>query len=108
MDDTAEAAMLSTGLNYVEASRRLSQDIPFDAETRRRLVRVCQQCVELSWNSVELLFRTGGTSSTGRLGSLGRYFRNIAVIRTHLAVQANQFAADLGRVHFGLPPVGPG
>jgi len=107
--DTAEAALLTIGAKYVDIAGREAQNgTPFDAETRRRLVRVCQQCIELSWNAVELIFRTGGTSSTGRLGPLARYFRNMAVIRTHFAVQTDQFAANLGRVHFGLPPTGPG
>jgi 3-hydroxy-9,10-secoandrosta-1,3,5(10)-triene-9,17-dione monooxygenase len=54
------------------------------------------------------MFRTAGTSSTGRNAPLSRYFRNMATIRTHIAAQADGFAADLARVHFGLPPTGPG
>lgn len=107
--DTAENALLSVGQKYIEAAR-VSADTgrPVEPETRRRIFRVCQTSMELSWNALELIFRTSGTSATAKNSPLARCFRNMAVIRTHIVAQLDLWAADLGRVHFGLPPLGPG
>jgi 3-hydroxy-9,10-secoandrosta-1,3,5(10)-triene-9,17-dione monooxygenase len=52
------------------------------------------------------MVRTAGTSSLRRDGMLGRYWRNIAAIRTHLAHQSDSTAINFGRFHFGLPVIG--
>ncbi len=41
-----------------------------------------------------------------RTAMLGRYWRNIATIRTHLAHQSDSTAINYGRFHFGLPVIG--
>ncbi len=63
-------------------------------------------CVRLAWEAVDLMFRTAGTSSAAGEGMpLGRCFRNLAVIRTHIATQFEHTAENVGRMHFGLPPL---
>jgi 3-hydroxy-9,10-secoandrosta-1,3,5(10)-triene-9,17-dione monooxygenase len=79
----------------------------FDEESERRLLLIEQQCIHLAWEAVDIMFRTAGTSSARRDSMLGRYFRNIAVMRGHLAHQSDSSAIDFGRRHFGLPAVGP-
>jgi 3-hydroxy-9,10-secoandrosta-1,3,5(10)-triene-9,17-dione monooxygenase len=54
---------------------------------------------------VDLMFRTSGTSAAAKTAPLGRYFRNLAVIRTHITMQRDHTAANTGRLHFGLVPL---
>jgi 3-hydroxy-9,10-secoandrosta-1,3,5(10)-triene-9,17-dione monooxygenase len=66
---------------------------------------VIQQCVELVWEAVDLMFRTAGSSAAKKDSTLARYFRNLAVIRTHITVQEHHTSTNVGRLHFGLPPL---
>jgi 3-hydroxy-9,10-secoandrosta-1,3,5(10)-triene-9,17-dione monooxygenase len=104
--DTAEAALLRLGDAYIELSTRALEDqIPFSPEEERRFMRIAQQCVQLAWEAVDLIFRTAGTSSTRKASPLARYFRNLAVIRTHIVAQLDHTSTNVGRLHFGLPPL---
>jgi 3-hydroxy-9,10-secoandrosta-1,3,5(10)-triene-9,17-dione monooxygenase len=102
--DTAEAALLKMAADYVEYARRDAEDgILFTDEDDRRFLQIEQQCVRLCWEAVDLMLRTSGTSAVAKTAPLGRYFRNLAVIRTHITMQRDHTAANMGRLHFGLP-----
>jgi 3-hydroxy-9,10-secoandrosta-1,3,5(10)-triene-9,17-dione monooxygenase len=104
--DTAEAALLKMAADYMEFTRRDAEDgIPFSDEDDRRFLQIEQQCVRLCFESVDLMLRTSGTSSAAKTAPLGRYFRNLAVIRTHITMQREHTATNTGRLHFGLPPL---
>jgi 3-hydroxy-9,10-secoandrosta-1,3,5(10)-triene-9,17-dione monooxygenase len=104
--DTAEAALVGLAGKYTELCRREQRDgILFTEEDARRLQRSQQQSVELCWQAVDLMFRTAGTSSATTTSMMGRYFRNLAVIRTHITIQSDQTSTNVGRMHFGLPPL---
>jgi 3-hydroxy-9,10-secoandrosta-1,3,5(10)-triene-9,17-dione monooxygenase len=104
--DTAEAALLKMAENYAECARRDAEDrIPFSDEEDRRFMQIEQQIVRLCWEALDLMFRTSGTSAAAKAAPLGRYFRNLAVIRTHVTMQRDHTAANTGRLHFGLPPL---
>ena len=102
--DTAEAALLQMASDYVECARREAEEgIPFSEEQDRRFLQIEQQCVRLCWEAVDLMFRTSGTSGAAKTAPLGRYFRNLAVIRTHITTQRDHTAVNSARLHFGLP-----
>jgi 3-hydroxy-9,10-secoandrosta-1,3,5(10)-triene-9,17-dione monooxygenase len=103
--DTAERALLQLGLDYLEMGRRTLAGSPPSAEEERRYMRVVQQCLEMSWQAVELMFRTAGSSVAKRDSMLARSFRNMAVIRTHITMQEHLTSTNLGRLHFGIPPL---
>jgi len=104
--DTAEAALLQLGSDYAEICRRIVEDgVRQSREDERRFLRVAQQCVQIAWDAVELMFRTGGTSSTRKDAPLGRYFKNLAVILTHITTQYDHTSINIGRLHFGVPPM---
>jgi 3-hydroxy-9,10-secoandrosta-1,3,5(10)-triene-9,17-dione monooxygenase len=104
--DTAEAALLKLASDYTECARRDAEEgIPFTDEEDRRFLQIEQQCIRLCWDAVDLMFRTSGTSAAAKTAPLGRYFRNLAVIRTHITMQSNHSAANTARLHFGLPPL---
>jgi len=105
--DTAEAALFQMASDYIECTRREAEEgVPFSEEQDRRFLQIEQQCVRLSWEAVDLMFRTSGTSAAANTAPLGRYFRNLAVIRTHVTTQSNHTAVNSARLHFGLPALG--
>jgi 3-hydroxy-9,10-secoandrosta-1,3,5(10)-triene-9,17-dione monooxygenase len=95
--DTAEAALLECADRYMEMGGRESS-----GEEQRRVHRVLEQCLQLTWDAVELMFRTAGSGAARRSSALARYFKNLAVIRTHLTVQMDHTSINVGRVHFGM------
>jgi 3-hydroxy-9,10-secoandrosta-1,3,5(10)-triene-9,17-dione monooxygenase len=103
--DTAEAALLHLGASYPELGRRRMEGVPPSLEEERRFQRVTQHCVDLAWQAVDLMLRTSGTSVTRKTSQLARYFRNLAVIRTHITLQAEHTSTNIGRLHFGLLPL---
>jgi 3-hydroxy-9,10-secoandrosta-1,3,5(10)-triene-9,17-dione monooxygenase len=100
--DTAHAAMIRVGEQYMELSRARA----FDAAWERRLQMIEQHCIHLAHEAVDIMFRTAGTSSAKKDSMLGRYWRNIGVIRGHLAHQSDTAAINFARAHFGLPTMG--
>lgn len=103
--DTAEAALAQTGRDYEEWCRRQSEDrVAFDDELNRRLLLREQSCVQLCWDAVDLLFRSAGTSGTRSGDRLLRCFRDLAEVRTHITLQHERSAENLGRVRFGMAP----
>lgn len=106
--DTADSALASLADQYVESCRKeLGDGIPFLPESRRRIHCAEEQWIDLAWEAIELMFRVAGSSSGRRTAMLGRYFRNLAVIRTHVAIQADHTGRNAGRLHFGLPQISP-
>jgi len=106
--DTGENSLLAMAAQYSEACRReQSEGVEFSEEAARRMQRAQQECIELAWRAVDLMFRSGGTSSAAKSAMLGRYFRNLAVLRTHLLLQPDQTSVNAARLHFGLPPLTP-
>lgn len=97
---TAEAALLNTGAEYMRRVHEWkAQGTPLDQEFDVRLKLVEQQCVQLAWEAVDLIYRTAGTSASAKQGTyLGRIFRNLAVLRTHPVLQletASTVAANI-------------
>jgi 3-hydroxy-9,10-secoandrosta-1,3,5(10)-triene-9,17-dione monooxygenase len=81
--------------------------IDVSPEDERRFIRAGQQCVNLAWEAVDTMFHTSRTASAGKMSVLGRYFRNMAVIRTHAFAQSHHTSTNAGRLRFGLTPFGP-
>jgi 3-hydroxy-9,10-secoandrosta-1,3,5(10)-triene-9,17-dione monooxygenase len=75
---------------------------PFDDEKDLRLLLIEQQAIRLAWDGMELIYRTVGTSDAARDGAtIGRIFRNMAVINTHPALQLDRTAINAAHA-FGL------
>jgi 3-hydroxy-9,10-secoandrosta-1,3,5(10)-triene-9,17-dione monooxygenase len=106
--DTAEAALLSFADRYSEACR-LAKDgnREFTLEASRRLFRAGSECIELAWQATDLMFRTGGSASAAKSSRLGRYFRNLAVLRTHIGAQRDHTSINVARLHFGMAANSP-
>jgi 3-hydroxy-9,10-secoandrosta-1,3,5(10)-triene-9,17-dione monooxygenase len=89
---TAEAALIRSGEEYMQFAREWKQEsIPFDELRRLRLNQVAQRCVQLAWEAIDLLYRAAGTSASAKAGAtMGRFMRNVAVLRTHPVLQLEQ------------------
>lgn len=105
----AEATVLKVAEDYMEYARQeVEEGIPFSDERDQELQVLEQHATKLCGDAVDLLFRTGGTSSA-QAGSLRqRYFRDMSVINTHAAAQYERGAESLGRLHLtGERPAAP-
>lgn len=91
--DTAETALMG----LAERGAGLQ-----DGEDLRRIHRAGAQCIELAWQATDLMFRCAGTSAASRESPLGRSFRALAVLRTHIAAQPDHKSVNVARLHFGL------
>jgi 3-hydroxy-9,10-secoandrosta-1,3,5(10)-triene-9,17-dione monooxygenase len=106
--DTAEAAILALADRYSELCGAAQENSgPSPSGDVRRIHRAGLQCLDLAWQAVDLMLRTGGSSSASRHAALGRYFRGLAVIRTHMGLQYDHVSMNVARLHFGLPPLSP-
>jgi 3-hydroxy-9,10-secoandrosta-1,3,5(10)-triene-9,17-dione monooxygenase len=102
--DVAEAA-LQEGMNrYLEqASRAFDADEPVDenGEETRRLLVLQQQSVRMACEAVDLLFRTGGTSSARVGHPLGNAMVALQIMRTHMGLQWDRTFPNLGALRLG-------
>lgn len=105
--DTARAALLQTAADYMELARTTcATGEPCAEDTARRLTLVVLQSIHLAHEAVDIIFRTAGSSASKKGSPLGRCWRNIGVLRGHLAHQSDSAAINYGRTHFGQQPVG--
>ncbi|MGO9607431.1 MAG: acyl-CoA dehydrogenase family protein [Candidatus Binataceae bacterium] len=106
--ETAEAALLKFSDDYTRlCAARMRDESAFGDEQERALILRLQQCVNLCWDAVDLLFATSGTSNARVDSMLGRYFRDLAVMRTHIVLQHARTAANFGQLRLGQPPLTP-
>lgn len=105
--DTAEAALLRAMELYTEACEAGQAGGDFSEETDRRIFAVAQQAARLSWQALETIFATAGTSVGASDSMLARYYRDAAVQKTHFVQQASRTAVNAARLHFGLPAQTP-
>jgi 3-hydroxy-9,10-secoandrosta-1,3,5(10)-triene-9,17-dione monooxygenase len=104
LTDAAEAIVLQAGEQYMELARRWDQTgEPFSREDDVRLFAMIQQAGQLAVRAVELIFAAASSSAAKRGTRLQRYYRDASMYHGHIAAQHLTTAAELARVHFGLP-----
>lgn len=106
--DIASAALIQVAEQYMEVAQAIYDGQEVDPHAERRMCLVQQQAIHLAWEAVDTMFRTAGTSNANRTSMLGRYWRNVCVLRGHLAHQSDTSAINFGRAYFGLEPIGLG
>ena len=101
---TAEAALIRQGQDYMEFTREdAAGGAPFDVEREQRLSLIGLRCIDMAWQAIELIYRTAGTSASVKEGQpIGRFFRNIAAIRTHPILQRDRVAMNAARTRLGV------
>jgi 3-hydroxy-9,10-secoandrosta-1,3,5(10)-triene-9,17-dione monooxygenase len=105
---TARAALYQIAEDYMAFSRRQAEaGEAFSDLENQGLLLVEQQIVRLAGEALDLLFRTGGSSSGKAAEPLQRYMRDMTFLRTHMALQNELAERSYGKLHFGLPTDGP-
>jgi 3-hydroxy-9,10-secoandrosta-1,3,5(10)-triene-9,17-dione monooxygenase len=108
--EVAEAVVLKVAGLYMEFAREdASGGAEFSDERDLQLQLLEQYATRIAGDAVDLMFRTAGTHVAQRDSMLQRYFRDMAVVKTHIAAQTDRGAESFGRVHFtgaGLPQPG--
>jgi 3-hydroxy-9,10-secoandrosta-1,3,5(10)-triene-9,17-dione monooxygenase len=104
LTDAAEALVLRVGEQYMELSRRWAKTgEPFSREDDVRLYAVVQQAGQLALRAVQVIFNASSSSAAKRGQRIHRYYRDVAMYRSHIAAQYLNTAREMAKVHFGLP-----
>jgi 3-hydroxy-9,10-secoandrosta-1,3,5(10)-triene-9,17-dione monooxygenase len=102
--DSAEALVIRAMDMYLEHCQRWAVDgTHFSSEDSVRLWGMLQNAGWLACDAVELIFRAGSSSASKKGQRIERYFRDVAMYRSHISSQQPTFAGGLARLHFGLP-----
>lgn len=102
--DSAETLYIGAVRQYLElASLWMRSGIDFTTEQDGRLRSAIQTAARLADEAVELAFTTAGSSSAGRDSRLQKYYRDVAMYKTHIAAQWDVTFGSLARYHFGMP-----
>ncbi len=97
----AEATLERVGRDYMEfAEREVRTGEPFSDQLDRQLQLLEQYVTKLAADAVDIMFRTAGTSATRSGARLQRYYRDMAMVRTHRAAQYQSGAEEFGRGYF--------
>jgi len=101
---TAEAALIRQGEEYMDCVRADAEGrAEFDLALEQRLSLIGLQAINLAWEALELIFRTAGTTASVKHGQpIGRFFRNIAAIRTHPILQLERGMMGAARTRLGV------
>jgi len=97
----ADATVMHIAEQYMEFARQdVEEEIPFSDERDLELQLLEQHATRLAGDAVDLMFRTAGTHVAQSSSMLQRYFRDMAVLKTHIAAQTERGAESFGREHF--------
>jgi 3-hydroxy-9,10-secoandrosta-1,3,5(10)-triene-9,17-dione monooxygenase len=77
----------------------VEEEIPFSDERDLELQLLEQHATRLAGDAMDLMFRTAGTHVAQSGSMLQRYFRDMAVLKTHIAAQTDRGAESFGREH---------
>lgn len=104
LTDGAEAMFLGGVRQYAELGRLWAHTgRDFTPEEDGRLRAVVQQAAQLANDAVELAFTTAGSTAAKRGSALEKYYRDVAMYKTHIAAQWDVTYGALARYHLGAP-----
>jgi 3-hydroxy-9,10-secoandrosta-1,3,5(10)-triene-9,17-dione monooxygenase len=99
----ADACLMEYARQYQKALDDWSKGIPLTAEFDFQLAALSSQAAKQAVKAVETCFYAGGSSGALAGGKLGRYFRDMAMYRTHPMAQYHTAAIGFAEAHLGLP-----
>ncbi len=104
LTDAAEALVLRVGEQYMELCRRWAETgEPFGREDDVRMYAVVQQAGQLALQAIQVIFNASSSSAAKRGQRIQRYYRDVAMYRSHIAAQYLSTAREMAKVHFGIP-----
>ena len=104
LTDSAEAIVLHCGERYMELAERWHRTgEPFSREDDIRMYAMIQQAAQLAVRATTELFGAASSSAAKRGTRMQRYYRDMSIYHGHISAQYLTTAAEMARVHFGLP-----
>ena len=101
--NAAEDVLLRCSETFMQICRKAADGEVNQAESLMRINASTHQAVNLLWEAMELMFRTGGTSEGGQNGTrMQRYFRDFSTARTNIGMQYETFAGMYAQQHLGI------
>jgi 3-hydroxy-9,10-secoandrosta-1,3,5(10)-triene-9,17-dione monooxygenase len=102
--DSAEALLISVAEKHTACLRRWGETRqPYTLEEQIRIYGMVQTAGRLASEAVEHLFHVASSASAKKGAKMERYFRDVAMYRSHMSAQYLNIASGIGRVHFDLP-----
>ena len=103
MVSTAEGAILDGARRYhAHCERAFAGGEPFTLEDDIGLWLQAQHANRLCFEAIDTLWRTCGSTPTKDGQRMQRYWRDMAIIRSHFSQQFDLLAGTWSRLHFGL------
>ena len=104
----ASATLKRIGADYMSfCEQDASEGVPFSDQLDGQLRLLEQYVTKLAADAIDIMFRSAGTSAARDASPLQRYFRDMAIVRTHFAAQYERGAEEFGRAYFGGTAQGP-
>jgi 3-hydroxy-9,10-secoandrosta-1,3,5(10)-triene-9,17-dione monooxygenase len=104
LTDSAETLLVATAEKFAALLDRWGKTgAPVTLEEQIRLYGMVQTAGRLASEAVELLFQVSSSASAKKGSRIERYFRDVAMYRSHMSAQYLNIASGIGRVHFDLP-----
>jgi len=101
--DAAEGILIAAGDKYMWQCRRWAETgQPIDIEDDLRLWGMVQQAGRLAGEAVDIVFCNASSAATKKGQKIERYYRDVAMYKSHISSQILNFAAPIARAHFGL------
>jgi len=101
--NASEGILLSAGHKYMDYCRRWARDgTPIALEDNLGLWTMLQHAGRLAGEAMDAIFAESSSAATKRGQRIERYYRDVAMYRSHISAQSLNFAAPLARAHFGL------
>jgi 3-hydroxy-9,10-secoandrosta-1,3,5(10)-triene-9,17-dione monooxygenase len=102
--DSAEAIIYRCGERYMELAERWHRTgEPFRREDDARMFTMIQVAARMAVQATSELFGAAATSAAKRGTRMQRYYRDASTYVGHISARHDVIAAEVARVHFGLP-----
>jgi 3-hydroxy-9,10-secoandrosta-1,3,5(10)-triene-9,17-dione monooxygenase len=102
--DSAEAIVYQCAERYMELAERWHRTgEPFTREDDARMFTMIQVAARMAVQATSDLFGASSSSAAKRGSRMQRYYRDVSTYRGHISARHDVIAADVARIHFGLP-----
>ena len=102
--DSAEAIIVQCGQRYMELAERWHRaGQPFTREDDAAMYSMIQVASRMAIEATNELFGAASSSAAKRGTAMQRHFRDAAIYLGHISARHDVVAAEVARLHFGLP-----
>lgn len=99
----AETLLMEVGRSHMKLAQRWKDGTPYTIKEDFMLAGMSTRAAQLAVESIDKLFYAGGSGGTKKGARLNRYFRDMAVFRTHPIAQFDMTYEAAAQAYFGLP-----